>query len=254
MDVITLAMAKAYTDKKAIGGEESHVFKWDARNGTDGLTTNTAGTYAKISSLTPTAAELEGGILDIAGLIQIDLSVSGGTIVQGGNAFALGQYLVIATVADGEYPEPGIYISVGLALEMSGQENPFVTLQWETIHPIDRKYLPEGIGAKADIWEVSGVDEDQVYSSYYYGNAHRESYTGNFTDLLSQVKSVVEKGGQFIAYFPSMNFYAMLTGYSDTCVSFTSSYTDVKSSSIVISHWVFGNDGKLRSVGTKTTF
>lgn len=142
MDVITLAMAKAYTDKKAIGGEESHVFKWDARNGTDGLTTNTAGSYAKISSLTPTAAELEGGILDIAGLIQIDLSVSGGTIVQGGNAFALGQYLVIATVADGEYPESGIYINVGIALEVSGQENPFVTLQWETIHPIDQKYLP----------------------------------------------------------------------------------------------------------------
>ena len=142
MDVITLAMAKAYTDKKAIGGEESHVFKWDARNGTDGLTTNTAGTYAKISNLTPTAAELEGGILDIAGLIQIDLSVSGGTIAQSGNAFALGQYLVIATVAEGEYPESGIYINVGLALEVYGQENPFVTLQWETIHPIDPKYLP----------------------------------------------------------------------------------------------------------------
>ena len=143
MDVITLAMAKAYTDKKAIGGEESHVFKWDARNGTDGLTTNTAGTYAKISNLTPTAAELEGGALNIADLIRVDLSTDSGTIIQSDNLIVLGpKYLVIALGTNAEFPEPGIYISVGLAFEMSGQENPFVTLQWETIHPIDQKYLP----------------------------------------------------------------------------------------------------------------
>ena len=157
MDMITLAMAKAYTDKKAIGGEESHVFKWDARNGTDGLTTNTPGTYVKISNLTPTAAELEGGALNIADLIRVDLSTDSGTIIQSYNLIVLGsKYLVIALGTNAEYPEPGIYISVDIALEMSGQENPFVTLQWETIHPIDQKFIPP-----VDSLTINGTDGKQ---------------------------------------------------------------------------------------------
>lgn len=135
MDIVTLAMAKAYSDSKG-GYAEKNVFTWDGN--TEGLD-ELDGYLYRISDRIPdvnTFVRLRG----IAGGVEMELTASDCTITEdNGVGWIKFDDTIAAAVVPSGFPSArsGVYFA-------RYNENSVMTyLEFaETIHPIDPKYLP----------------------------------------------------------------------------------------------------------------
>lgn len=136
------SMDPKYLPKGGIGYGESHTFKWTYTENTEGLVV-VGGGLIKVSSLTPSIKELEGGTVSISGAVneKVTLTAYGNspTLMDiGGAIMATDSTMIVYSdnfVLDGAtFPEKGIY--------MPNMEGMDIELSYGSIHPIDQKYLP----------------------------------------------------------------------------------------------------------------
>ena len=92
---------------------------------------------------------------------------------------------------------------------MSGQENPFVTLQWETIVPIDQKYLP---GVCLPVVDLTGCALGEAITDETVITALNKCYA----ESPVIIGSIMTEGVTYLVFnkFVGMGFVASLMGGS----------------------------------------
>lgn len=135
-----------YLPKGGVGYGESHTFKWAYTENTEGLVVVGDG-LIKVSSLTPSIEELEGGTLSAVhdGSVTT-ITLTNGTTLIGLDGVTLVAEAMLVVYRDNYsneelapgmiFPEKGVY--------MANIEGMTIELSYGTIHKIDPKYLPGG--------------------------------------------------------------------------------------------------------------
>ena len=151
MDIITLAMAKSYTDSQRIAYDEKTAITWDGN--TDGLTSIAPlgfPMYRVSDKLIPPGAVqatmADGRVLpDMASepLPGVVLAAEGMLISAKAGEYAEGDMVI-------SIPESGTYFA------KPNSDNFVISVSFETIHPIDPKYIPP-----VDSLTMNGADGKQ---------------------------------------------------------------------------------------------
>ena len=226
MDMITLAMAKAYTNSQRLASvEPSKVFTYDGGEDAEFL-------YVGSGSLR--VATLSKDSFDLSGIKRIKCKfASTGQELE----FVEGDYTLIdfgefkaLQVSLGNQTAPVVFSHPMGGLYGYAQEGfgycSYVEFA-ETVHPIDPKYLPECIGAKTDIWDTEDVIQERDVDTAYDSapGTHTCAVSYNFSEILARLKSAVEAGGTFMAAFPYGKLLPVC--YSDTQICFAYCYDNV---------------------------
>lgn len=147
MDLIALALAKRYTDKKAVCNVDIEKYGYAAGEDMTGkISVEVADSvlYVKISDNTP---DLLGAVCIVRNDTEVlieEIITEDAIVTVDGLAF-YDDCAIVCTVAGVEfngvaYPETGTYVPHP---QMFGSESVSYTVSKETIHPIDPKYIPD---------------------------------------------------------------------------------------------------------------
>jgi hypothetical protein len=167
MDLITLAMAKAHSDSKG-GYVEKHKVTANSRDFDNSEFTVMGVGFSLVSPLMPTKEELAGGKIiirlynstaeeqlecTIGDVLFDDEMVYGGKLHAGNIKTS---YMVAIAYKTGEWAAVGETIEkTGIYIHFPNMEEGIsfeLTFEWETIHPIDPKFIP---GAVLPVVEIS---------------------------------------------------------------------------------------------------
>lgn len=200
--------------------DNTHSIKWAYTENTDGLVTSSNGIHVKVSGLTPSIEELEGGIVsavydgDVA-----TVTLTNGTTLIGldGMTFATEVMLVVyrdnysneELVPGVVFPEKGIY--------MANNEGMTIELSYGSIHPIDQKYIPGPVVIDVGLYEdehgnrvedyllqiLWGDGETCVNPDPEYGDYDSEEVV----ELVKKLVADVPADKPFILYMPLVGYY-----------------------------------------------
>ena len=160
--------------RKLGGDDNAYTIKWTYRENTDGFVV-VEGALIKVSSLTPSIEELEGGTLSVSGAVneKVTLTAYGESTTLmdiGGAIMATDLTMIVYSdnfVLEGlAFPEKGIYVPNNEAFAT-------IEISYGSIHSIDPKFLPNdtldldefGVGKEINEIISEGGGSRDVYIS-----------------------------------------------------------------------------------------
>ena len=167
MDLVTLALAKAYTDKQRLAHTEKKVFTFDGNTSDkDLLPGENGGAYVKMTDEVIDMATVKSVYFSLAGVgFEEDgfgkffeaqdnmIIVTDNSVLNPDDAYDVFAYLEIGTLIavtvaetveeDGLTLEKGTYVYCGPVRENLGDATLYISrIETETIHPIEPKFIP----------------------------------------------------------------------------------------------------------------